>query len=277
LTLPENQLPDRAHEPGCSKPRSTPWYTRGRNREGKRTWTLGILTCPECGKAVMQAYRVNLTKKQKEKLIGIPMLPKFISENNYEIPTDPNEFILWEKKWKIIQVIGFQKQQRATKPMYKERNAFGLEYKRTLDIRRLAIIYKNDEKEYPNLKGRINWDLKLIKEFLDIRPRNWEMNEVISWPPLYRWNIKKTNAQRGRLSGKNHSDCYAWGPKLEPSVIGSEPNDWEKLVIAEADGRMKLMRFIIRLYKESKIQIQEIQTTEAIENKEVLKPSLEKY
>ena len=67
LTLPENQLPDRAHEPGCSKPRSIPWYTRGRNTKGDRTWVLGILSCPECGKSVMQPYRVNLTKKQKEK------------------------------------------------------------------------------------------------------------------------------------------------------------------------------------------------------------------
>lgn len=273
MTLPENKLPDKAHEPDCSKPKSIQWYRKGRNNKGNRTWVLGILSCPECGVSIMQPYRTNLTKKQKEKLIGIPMLSKIISEQNYDIPTDPNEFILWEKKWKIIQVIGFRKQQRATKPMYKERNVFGWEYRFVLDIKRLAKIYKKDEKLYPNLKGKINWDLKLVKEFLDIRPRAWEMREIIYYPPLFRYNIKRTDLQRGHVPDDKDGDFYI-GQKIEPSAIGSEPNDWEKLVIAEADGRMKLMRFIIRLYKESKIQIQEIQTIEAIENKEGIKSSL---
>lgn len=275
MTLPENKIPDRAHELGCSKPNPTRFYTRTRNREGKRTLVLGILLCPDCTVSILVPYRVNPTKKQKEKLIGIPMLPKIISEQSYDIPTNQNEFILWEKKWKIIQVIGFRKQKRATKPMYKERNVFGWEYRFVLDIKRLAKIYKKDEKLYPNLKGKINWNLKLVKEFLDLRPRAWEMREIIYYPPLFRYNIKRTDLQRGCIPSDEEGDFYI-GRKFEPTAIGSEPNEWEKMVIVEADGRMKLMRFIIRLYKESKIQIQEIPTIQTIENKEGLKPSLEK-
>lgn len=255
MTLPENKIPDKAHESGCSKPKSDRWYKRGRNNKGNRTPILGILTCPECGIGIMIPYRTNLTTKQKEKLIGIPKLRKLINEHDNEIPTDPNELTLWHKKWKLIQIIGLRKQQRRTKELYKERNVFGNEYRRMLDIKRLAKIYKKDEKLYPNLKGRINWDLKLVKEFLDLPPRKWEVDEILNWGPLRRWSIKKSDQQRGRIPDPESSDYYI-GPKFEPTAPGSEPNEWEKLAIAEAQGRMEMMRFIIRLSKQPQIQSQ---------------------
>jgi hypothetical protein len=259
MTLPENQLPDRAHESGCSKPRSTSWYTRGRNSKGERTWVLGILSCPECGVSVMQPYRVNLTKKQKEKLIGIPKLPKLISENNYEIPTDENQFILFYKKWRLIQVIGLRKNQnpRRMKELSKERSRlWNPEGYYISIIKRLAKIYKKDQEIFPDLRGKINWDIKLVEEFLNIIPRHWELQEIINWPPLYRWNTRRTNSQRGRTWNSEMSDCW---------IGGNDPTEWKKLVIAEAQGRMQLMRWIIEFSKEPKIEVQ------ALERKYLLK------
>jgi hypothetical protein len=257
MTLPENKIPDKAHEPGCSKPKAIRWYTRTRDKEGKRTLVLGILSCPDCTVSIMVPYRTNLTKKQKEKLIGIPKLPLLINEHDNEIPSDPNEAILWYKKWKLIQITGLRKQHRRTKELYKKRDFFGNEYKRVLEIRRLAKIYKKDEKLYPNLKGRINWDLKLVQEFLDLPPRKWEVQEILNMGPLYRWSIKIADSQRGHIPNPETSDYYI-GTKFEPTAPGSEPNEWEKSVIVEAQLRMETMRFLIKLSKQPKIEIQAI-------------------
>jgi len=257
MTYSENKFPDEAHEPGCSKPKAYGWYRRTRNKKGDRTIVVGILTCPECAISIMVPHRLNLTNKQKEKSIGIPKLPKLISENTYEIPTDQSKFILFYKKWRLIQVIGLRKNQRRTKQLSKERSRlWNPEGYYISIIKRLAKIYKKDEEKFPDLRGKINWDIKLVEEFLGIIPRHWEMQEIINWPPMYRWNIKRTDSQRGHaVESSSTNDCW---------IGGNDPTEWKKLVIAEAQGRMQLMRWIIELSKEPKIEVQ------ALENKYLL-------
>jgi hypothetical protein len=175
----------------------------------------------------------------------------------------------------LIQVIGLRKQQRRVKELDEKEHFMNDERKRGLDIKRLAKIYKKDEKLCPNLKGKINWDTKLVQKLLDIKPRNWEMQEVINYPPLYRWSIKRSDYQRGCIPDSEMSDCYV---QREPRPVGlhnpNRPTEFEKLVIAEAYGRMELMRFTIRKYEESKIQIQVIENKDPPNTKVRLKTDL---
>jgi hypothetical protein len=157
-----------------------------------------------------------------------------------------------------MQVTRLRNQHRPKKELDEKERFMNDERKFRFIIKRLVKIYKKDEKLYPNLKGKINWNLKLVQKFLDIRPRSWEMIEVINYPPLYRWKIARSDRERGCIPDSEECDYYV---KREPVVLHN-PNrltEWEKLVIDEAYGRMELMQFIIRKYEESKIQIHVIE------------------
>jgi hypothetical protein len=264
------------HEIDCPKHKVKRLLTKDYDKRGNQRIVKWGLWCQSCNVVIKQEYKHNPTKKQKDKQLSLPKLPKLINEYD-GIPTDQNKFIIWYKKNRIMNVMGFRKQ-RASKSVDEKKRGPRVLYPEQawiLDLRRLAKIYREDEKYYPNLRGKINWDVKLVQEFIDIRPRSWEMSEVVNWPPMYRHSIKKTRIQRGHVPNPETSDTWI-GEKTQPITI-HDPNkltDWEKLVIAEAHGRMTLMRWMIEKYHQSKIQIRVIDKSKDRHTKVELKTVL---
>ena len=251
----DSKIQPEDHKPSCPKPKAIGLYRRDYDEQGNRTWILRFLECPSCGVVIKLPYKHNPTKKQRDKLMSRPKLPKILNEKenldlHLEAPKSKEE----------IEHACFQHTKVIRSKQIKTREiqyVIGPEEKKhRAKIKALNKMYKNDEKHRPRLKGKINWDAKLVERFLDIRPSLYEMWEVVNWPPLYRYNNKKANRNRGRIPDpekfgyvKSDPDYFTKTP--DPNKLG----DWEKMVIDEAQGRMEYMESIIRKCHESKIQV----------------------
>ena len=240
----DRQIPPEDHKPGCPKPKAYGTYRRVKDEKGRRTWALRVLECPSCGVLIKLPHKY-VTKKQNN---SIPALPKILSEKEPLESTRDVELMRIRTK-EVQQVIGREEKKYRAK------------------IRAFNTMYKNDEKYCPRLKGKINWDPKLVERFLDIRPSYDEMFGMLNWPPLHRYDNRRANKRRAWIPDpdkfgyiKYDHDCYnikgyeAWGK--HPGIIDlNKLSEFETLVITEAQGRMEYMDNIIKKHLQSNIQV----------------------
>jgi len=285
------------HRPNCVKPKIVRGYERGYDDEDKRTWILASLRCVGCGVIVVLPHKPNLTTKQREKLMKkMPKLPSYETlKQDLELDSQvnkediDNEYLYTEGK--TTRPAAEQTQAyRRKKDMIGEYEVNGIprctkfeqwvmydkEKKLRSKVRELNGIYKKDEKLCPRLKGKINWDPKLLERFLDTRPTIDVIRKVLLWPPLLRYSRERANHSRGWIPSPNpehwgHTEyddkCYDikacfWRYRLygetppDPESINlDELSEWEKLVIVESKGRKKFLESVIKKYNESQTQV----------------------
>ena len=258
----DSQIKPEDHEPKCPNPKAMGLYRRGYNKKGNRTSILRALECPSCGVIIKLPYKHNPTKRQRDKLMSMPKLPKILSEKeNFQIKSKEEierDFWKWTKDRKIRKIQG--RVAKNAKLSRKEK-----QYRQK--VRALKTMYKNDEKDCPRLKGKVNWDPNLVEKFLGVRPTYYEILELLYWPPLRRDNNKWANKYRGYIPyfdekpenfGYIGRDPDYFNLKNKP-VILHDPNKltrFEKVVIEEAQGRMDYMQIVIRKYHASKIKVE---------------------
>lgn len=244
------------HKQGCPKSKVMRLCAKGNNKKGNRTWITRGLECLNCGVVIMHPYQHIPTKKQRDKqIMSMPKLPKILNENeNFQIPKNKVEIEYESIQFTKEMQIKSLKQLRTTDIQNvisrKERKYHN-------KVRALNTMYKNDEKRCPCLKGKINWDPKLVERFLDVRPLYYEIIAVLQWPPLWRDNNRWASRYRGWIPSSfghitSDLDYFTY---LENKQDPDKQSTWEKLVIEEARGRMKHMETIIKKHHESKIQI----------------------
>lgn len=270
------KFPQEEHKPYCLKPKIKRRYERDYDNKDKRTWVLVSLRCTGCGRIVEIPRIPNLTKRQRDKLAkNMPKLPNLNENLDSRINEEDidNEYLYTEKarqveRTKDVQPVISPKEKRMRQ-----------------NVKELNGIYKKDEKDCPRLKGKINWDRKLVDRFLDCRPTIDEMRKLLLWPPLTRDSRKRGNKVRGWIpnpdnfgSLKYDHDTFkiSWNKAWDKERVLDDPDnlsEGEKIIIVEAKARKKYMESVIKKHLKSKIQIyQTVEDEIKIKNRKKKKP-----
>jgi len=262
----DNQIPLEDHQDDCPDPKAIRLYRRGYDKRGNQTWIAWGLECPNCKVVIKQPYKLNPTRKQRDKqLVITPKLPKLLSEETTfnSVPRTKEEIENEHTKRRKEMKRRAIKQRKALNPIT------DLEAKYQKRIKALRGIYKKDCKLCPGLQGKKIWDEKLVDRYLATNPEVDDMHEILYWPPLYRANTKHANKHRGWIPDPEHRGYWKWDPEYlkrvpskfnhsyEPITMYDPNKPWkfEKMVIEEASGRMEAMEASIRKYEASKIKV----------------------